>query len=398
MKLENLKEKKILILGFGREGKNTYKTLKKLFPEKKIFIFDENKKEADEKELKNISKYEVIIKTPGIPFSKIKQYLSKKNIVTSQTELFLENCKGKVIGVTGTKGKSTTSSLIYKILKDNGFKVKLVGNIGKPALSYVLTSNPKDIFVYELSCHQLDNIKISPNIAVFLNIYPEHLDYYKNFRSYLNAKKNITRYQEKNDFLVLNSNLDIKTKAYKIFLKDKKSINNIHPEIISAVIAVSKIFGLPEKEIKTSISNFKKLDSRLEYVGKYNNIDFYNDSLATIPEATIFALNRLKNVDTLILGGLDRGIKYDKLIERIKEDNKIKNLILFPNSDKKIYKKLKDKKINFFFTTKMKEAVEIAKENTKKICLLSPAAPSFNLFKDYKDRGDQFKKYIKNEK
>jgi len=409
MKLQNLKNKKIIIVGFGREGKNTYKTLKKLFPLKSIALADKKEIKADEREiytgkdyLNNLKNYDVIIKTPGIPFNEVKKNAGLAKI-TSQTELFLENCPGKVIGVTGTKGKSTTSTLIYKILKDSFKNVKLVGNMGKPCLSYLLTAKPKDIFVFEMSCHQLDHISKSPNIAVFINIYPEHLDYYKTFLKYFNSKKNITKFQDKNDLFIYNPEFkeieNIKTKAHKIPFKESFLKNNIHKDTIAAAIAVSKTFGLTEKEIKKSIDEFKTLDSRIEFLGNFNGINFYNDSLATIPEATIFALNELKNVDTLILGGLDRGIKFNKLTEEIK-NKKIKNIILFPNTDKKIYKDLKNENINFFFTDSMKEAVLFAKKNTKKgsICLLSPAAPSYNLFKDYKDRANQFKKYLKNEK
>ena len=409
MKLQNLKNKKIIIVGFGREGKNTYKTLKKLFPLKSIALADKKEIKADEREiytgkdyLNNLKNYDVIIKTPGIPFNEVKKNAGLAKI-TSQTELFLENCPGKVIGVTGTKGKSTTSTLIYKILKDSFKNVKLVGNMGKPCLSYLLTAKPKDIFVFEMSCHQLDHISKSPNIAVFINIYPEHLDYYKTFLKYFNSKKNITKFQDRNDLFIYNPEFkeieNIKTKAHKIPFKESFLKNNIHKNTIAAAIAVSKTFGLTEKEIKKSIDEFKTLDSRIEFLGNFNGINFYNDSLATIPEATIFALNELKNVDTLILGGLDRGIKFNKLTEEIK-NKKIKNIILFPNTDKKIYKDLKNENINFFFTDSMKEAVLFAKKNTKKgsICLLSPAAPSYNLFKDYKDRANQFKKYLKNEK
>jgi len=395
MKFENLKNKKILILGCGKEGNNTYKILKKLFKDKKIDFADQK---YDKNYLKKISNYDVIIKSPGIPFAKLEPYLSKKNIVTSQTELFLNNTKGKVIGITGTKGKSTTSSLIYKILKDHKLNVKIVGNIGKPALQYVLNSKPNQFFVYEMSSHQLHNIKTSPDIAVFLNIYREHLDYYKNFSSYFKAKKNITKFQNKNDFFIYNPDFEkiknIKTKAHKIPIERNYSEFGIHPDSIATAIAVAKIFGITQKEIKNSIKEFKRLDSRMELIKTINNVKYYNDSLATIEEATIFSLNQLKNVDTLILGGQDRGGDYKRLTEEIKK-RKIKNIILFPDTGKKILKKLKNEKdINLFNVKNMKEAVEIAKNKTKKICLLSPAAPSFNLFKNYKDRADQFKKYV----
>jgi len=405
MKLQDLKNKKIIILGFGREGKDTYKTLKKLFPGKSLALADKKEIKVEEKEvffgkdyLKNLDNYELIIKTPGVPLKDLKPYVKKAKI-TSQTELFLANCKGKVIGVTGTKGKSTTSSLIFKILKDHFKSVKLVGNIGKPCLSYLLKSKSTDIFVFEMSCHQLDHISKSPHIAVFTNLYPEHLDYYKTFLKYFNAKKNITKFQNKNDFFIFNPNFEelknLKTKAHKIPFEKSFKKEKIHEDSISAAVAVSKLFGLTEKEIKKSIASFKTLDSRIEFVGTFDKIDFYNDSLSTIPEATIFALNEIKDIDTLILGGFDRGISYKKLTEEIKKKN-ITNLILFPNTDKKIYHDLKNEKINFFFTSKMKEAVLIAKEKTKKgkVCLLSPAASSYNLFKNYKDRANQFKKYL----
>jgi|BioPla2DNA2_1021312.scaffolds.fasta_scaffold70419_2 UDP-N-acetylmuramoylalanine-D-glutamate ligase len=409
MKLKELENKKIIIVGFGREGKNTYKTLKKLFPKKPIALADKEKIKSNEKEiysgekyLDNLKDYDIIIKTPGIPYKTIKEKAGNAKI-TSQTQLFLENCPGKVIGITGTKGKSTTSALIYKILKASFKNVKLVGNMGKPCLSYLLAARPKDIFVFEMSSHQLDHITKSPHIAVFVNIYPEHLDYYKTYFKYFNAKKNITRFQYKNDFFVFNPTFEeiknIKTKAHKIPIRETFSKKNIHKDNIGASIAVAKTFGLTEKEIKKRINEFETLDSRIEFVGNFNGINFYNDSLATIQEATIFALSQVENIETLILGGLDRGVKFNKLTKEIKK-KKIKNIILFPNTDKKIYKDLKNENINFFFTDNMKRAVLIAKQNTKKgnSCLLSPAAPSYNLFKNYKDRANQFKKYVKNEK
>lgn len=409
MKLKELENKKIIIVGFGREGKNTYKTLKKLFPKKPIALADKEKIKSNEKEiysgekyLDNLKDYDIIIKTPGIPYKTIKEKAGNAKI-TSQTQLFLENCPGKVIGITGTKGKSTTSALIYKTLKASFNNVKLVGNMGKPCLSYLLTAKPKDIFVFEMSSHQLDHITKSPHIAVFINIYPEHLDYYKTYFKYFSAKKNITRFQHKNNFFVFNPNFEeiknIKTKAHRIPIRETFAKKNIHKDNIGATIAVAKTFGLTEKEIKKRINEFETLDSRIEFIGNFNGINFYNDSLATIQEATIFALNQVKNIETLILGGLDRGVKFNKLTKEIKK-KKVKNIILFPNTDKKIYNDLKNENINFFFTDNMKRAVLFAKQNTKKgnSCLLSPAAPSYNLFKNYKDRANQFKKYVKNEK
>ena len=224
MKLTQLKNKKILILGFGKEGKDNYLALRNLFPEKVLGIADKQeisnfqfpisnllKKDKRVKlyfgknYLKEIKNYHLIIKTPGISLRLIKPYLTKKQIITSQTQIFLENCKETIVGITGTKGKGTTASLIYQILKKGGLKAKLVGNIGKPVFQTLLKSKKNDIFIYELSSHQLENLKKSPHIAVFLDLYPAHLDYYKNFEEYKKAKENIALRQTKKDFFIYNA-------------------------------------------------------------------------------------------------------------------------------------------------------------------------------------------------
>ena len=258
MKLDKLKNKKILILGFGREGKDNFLFLRKLFPRKVLGIADQKTKlsltdrrtklSLGENYLKGIKDYDVIIKSPGIPFKILPKSALKK--ITTQTEIFFDNCPGIIVGITGTKGKSTTASLIYKILKKGGIKVHLVGNIGKPVLSLLFNAKPNDIYVYELSSFQLTGLKKSPQIAVFLNIYPEHLDYYRNFKEYVKAKANITRYQTKKDYLIYNSQDKLvrqiakKSKAKKIPIKGKYySLDR------EAARAVGKIFKIPPKVI-----------------------------------------------------------------------------------------------------------------------------------------------------
>jgi len=399
-----------LILGIGREGLDTLKYLKEVFP-KKIFAIADQKEELDSKTkkaiegmdvflgkdyLKNVKDFDVIIKSPGIPFFKYKDKL------TSQTELFFDNCPGEIIGVTGTKGKSTVASLIHSILKGS----YLVGNIETPSLSFLSKAKKDDIFVYELSSHQLMNLKKSPHIAVFLNIYPEHLDYYKNFEEYFSAKKNIYKYQSESDYLIFNPEIEPRTKAKKIkidvndfaqFLKNNQHFLEItHIDNLIAVLNVAKLFNVPEKDIIKSLNKYKRLPHRLEFVGEFKGIRFYDDSIATIPEAVVYALDSLgDDVETIILGGLDRGIKYDKLVKRIKKSN-IKTIIAFPDSGEKIVKNIRSR---IYKVDNMKDAVDLAYKHTSKgkICLMSPASPSFNLFKDYKERGDLFKKYI-NEK
>ncbi|MFA5169679.1 MAG: UDP-N-acetylmuramoyl-L-alanine--D-glutamate ligase [Candidatus Paceibacterota bacterium] len=429
MDIKSLEKKKVLILGIGREGADSFVFLRKKFPKKKLFVADKKKYEdldiktkkllggknielfLGDDYLKNIKSFDVVLKSPGISLSSIKKYLGKKTKVTSQTELFFDNCPGMIIGITGTKGKSTTSSLIYAVLKEAGLKPYLVGNIETPSLSFLLKAKKKDIFVYELSSHQLQGLTMSPHIAVFLNIYPEHLDYYKNFKEYFLAKTNIVKYQKKNDYFIFNSkikeisDLAKKAKSKKIeinpidfakFLKENQEFLEItHIDNLIAVLNVLKILNIKEEKIIKGFKKFKRPEHRLEFVGENKGIRFYDDSIATIPEATIFALDSLgSDVETLILGGYDRGIKYEKLGERLMKSN-VKNLILFNPSGEKILKTVKGKK--HVFVEDMKEAVKKCFQMTSKgkICLLSPASPSFGTFKDYKERGDLFKKYIK---
>ena len=443
MYLNELKDKKILVLGFGKEGKDNYLALRKLFPEKIIAIADKLEfKELSKKNqeflkkdknlklylgknyLQSLKNYQLIIKTPGIRLSSLKPFLRKKTKITSQTEIFFEYCPGKIIGVTGTKGKGTTSSLIYRILKKGGFRTHLIGNIGRPVFQTLLKAKKEDIFVYELSSHQLQSLKKSPYIAVFLNLYPDHLDYYKNFKEYCQAKESIINYQIKKDYFIYNSEQKLlreiakKSKAKKIPFNAKK-IKNLGKIIarkeiplkgdfnllnILAAVLVGKIFNISSEKMRKAIRSFKPMPHRLEFVGKYKGIEFYNDSFATIPQATIAALDALgKKVKTLILGGSSKKeVDFPLLAKKILK-NKIENLILFPNTGKEIWKEILNFKKNeknlpeSFFVSSMAEAVKTAYNCTKKgsICLLSPASASFSIFRNYKERGNLFKKYVR---
>jgi len=394
MLISELKNKKILILGFGREGKDTLLFLKKNLPGKKIAIADQK---FDKDYLKKLNGYDVIIKTPGIPFKIIPRTVLGR--ITTQTDIFFDNCPGTIIGVTGTKGKSTTASFIYQTLKKAGIKAHLIGNIGQPVLSFLKKAKPQSIFVYELSCHQLYNLKTSPHIAVLLNIYPEHLDYYRNFREYVQAKADITKFQTKNDYLIYNSQDKEVVKIAKTSKAKKIPIKGKYYELdMAAAKAVAKIFKVAE------LKKFKFLPHRLEYVGKFKGISFYNDSLSTIPETTIEAMDFLGDkVQTLILGGFDRGLSFDGLAKRLIKSN-VKTLILFPTTGSRIWQAVGHAmsgrhrmSTRHFFVKDMKMAVKLAYQHTNKdkICLMSPASPSFGLFKDYAERGDQFKKLVK---
>jgi len=424
MELTDLKDRKILIVGFGREGLDSFLFLRKKFPDKSLGIADQKEfaeLPSDTQKLlkqdrslvlyfgsnylKALKTYDFILKAPGIPSRILKPFLKRKQIVTSQTNLFFEYCPGTIIGVTGTKGKSTTSALIHDVLKAGGVQVSLIGNIEKPVLGFLEKATKNDVFVYELSSFQLETATRSPHIAVFLNLYAEHLDHHGTIKSYTKAKKNITKFQTKNDYFIFNQTdpairaIAASSKAQKIPFRPKLKRGSKIASSSEPARIVGKLFGIRDVTIRDAISRFKPLPHRLEHVGTLKGITFYNDSLATIPEATISALDILgSNVHTLIAGGFDRGIPMDTLAKRIAA-SKIKTLILLPTTGSIIWKKisaLPTKHLpDHHFVSNMATAVELAYQYTpaKKICLLSPASSSFNLFSDYKERGEEFKKF-----
>lgn len=438
-----------MILGFGREGQDSYLFLRKAFPEKVLGIADKKEiKEFDEKiqtalkEDKKLKLYfgkdylakigdcDIILKTPGISPKELNSFQTERSrtpskpLITSQTQIFFDNFKGKIIGITGTKGKGTTVSLIYNILQKAGLKAAIGGNIGAPVLQTLLQKNQPDFFVYELSSHQLQGLKKSSHIAVFLNFFPDHLDYYKTIGEYQRAKKAIFQFQTKNDFFIFNQDdatariFSRKTKAKRIpfSLKQKKEILKIIQEKeiplkgkfnfynLLASLRVGECLGLKKEAIKEGIKIFQPLPHRLEFVGEFQSIEFYNDSMATIPESAIAALEGLgRKVKTLLVGGSDKGSNYQKMGKAIAQ-NQIKNLILLgqgtgkkiAGETKKFSQRLRQKPPLIFLAGSMPEAVKIAFEKTPAggICLLSPGSASFNLFQSYQERGELFKKNI----
>lgn len=407
-KLQDLENKKILVLGLGREGQDTLNFLKSHFPGKNIDVAD--KKQANNY-LETINDYDVIFKTPGIPLStpEIQAALKRGTDITSQTQLFFDLCPGIIIGVTGTKGKSTTSSLIAHVLRQGGLPVKLIGNIGTPVLSELDHATKQSIFVYELSSFQLQSVHKSPHIAVVLHVASEHLDYHKTTDEYIKAKSHIAKFQEPKNIVIYNAHSPTATSIAKLSsgrkipysrndslklntqLKGEFNLDNILP-----AIEVAKAFGISNQAIQKAIKTFQPLEHRLEYVGRYRGIDFYNDSLSTTPLSAIAAVTALGDkVETIMLGGSERYPDLTDLAKVITE-SKIKNVILFPDTGKKIWAKIHNNQLNHLFTDNMQTAVDYAYQHTTKgkICLMSPAAPSFSMFKDYAERGETFKKLV----
>jgi UDP-N-acetylmuramoylalanine--D-glutamate ligase len=392
------------ILGYGKEGQVSEKYLKSKFHDLKVGILDQK---TDKDYLKKQDEFDILVKTPGIPKDKVKiEYTTATNIFFSK----IKARGNKIIGVTGSKGKSTTTSLIYSILKEAGLNVSISGNIGTPMLSALLEKADKSrIFIVELSSAQLDDIKFSPDIAVATNLFPEHMDYHKTELNYYQAKKNITKFQQAGNVFVYNSKnkkigawtKEIKSTAIpfadKIPLKDSEIplLGEHNRDNIKAAIAVAKLFDVSDEVIANAIKSFKALPHRLEFVGEFSGIKFYDDAISTTPESTIMAIESLKCVDTIFLGGQDRGYSFSQLAKAIKK-YKIKNVVLFPDSGKKIFKSRKG--LNILETSSMQEAVEFAFKNTAKgkICLLSCASPSYSLWKNFEEKGDLFQIEVKN--
>ena len=413
-----LKDKKILILGFGREGKSSYNFIRKNLPDKEIFIGDQNPIELNDDKvtlvtgdnyLDSLDDYDLIIKTPGISFKDVKISRDK---ITSQLELFLNFIPNKIIGITGTKGKSTTSSMIYKVLKEQNKDVLLLGNIGVPLLDMIDDIKEDTILVIEMSSHQLEFVDKSPYISILTNLYQEHLDHYNSYDEYINAKMNICKYQTKDNYFIynkddqeilkrinnINSNMIGVSKNDNIpNVENDKIMGDSSKYNILFTLEVAKLFNLDLNKAVSSLNTFIPLPHRIEYVGEYNNIKFYDDAIATIPEACINSIKALKNVDTLIFGGLDRGVNLTSLEEYLNQ-GAVKNLICMPETGYIIADTITNKDINIFKVETMEKAVDIAFNNTKNICLLAPAAASYNRYKNFEEKGNHYQELIKNHK
>lgn len=420
---KRLRGKRILIAGFGREGQSTLRFLQKFLPNAEIGIADKNEsafKYVDKQSytiyygddyLKDASDYDIVIKTPGIS---VKDIDIDKDLISSQTDLFIEAFHSQVIGVTGTKGKSTTSSLIYHLLKESGKDVILAGNIGIPVFDCVQNINRRTIIVYELSAHQLQFINKSPHVGILLNVFEEHLDHFGTFEKYKDAKINVLRYMGENDVAIVNNRL-----CFESLILDKKYVDfenynfedyNIkwdsipilgeHNKLnVKAALCACYAFGLTIDELIPHLYTFKPLEHRQEYVGTFNGVKFYNDSISTIPQATIAALNTIKNVNFLLLGGFDRGIDYEPLAEFLKY-NVLSYILITGDAGRSIKKQLQNVGYEgeVLEYEDMQSAFILINKYSKEgdVCLLSPAAASYDRYKNFEERGKVFKEFANN--
>ncbi len=446
-----MRDKRVLLVGFGNEGRANLQYVAGRSP-RAIGIADQASNiNLSTNESAHISRlhmgpawlealcdYDILIRSPGVPFHVIAQALppSPTCVITSGTNLFLETHAHKTIGITGTKGKSTTTSLIFTILHNAGIKACLGGNIGIAAISLLYT--PAEVYVLELSSYQLEDSLLSPHGAVFLNLYPEHLDHHQNFESYGAAKARISRFQGPHDFLVVPdcfpaiADLTLASHGSKITFGSTQSQawieNNAYhyrslagdvrrlcsldstrlkgpgnQHNILAALSVASRYPVPDHVLIDTLTQFSPLPHRLEEIGSINGVTFVNDSISTVPQATINALETFgTRVKTLILGGYDRGVPFDSLA-RYLASSSVETLLFFPPSGVRIQEAVESalsaqgSTVRIVSVQNMSQAIEHAFELTPAggICLLSPASPSFPLFRNFEERGEQFKMEVR---
>jgi UDP-N-acetylmuramoylalanine--D-glutamate ligase len=433
MKIEDLAKHKIGIFGFGREGQAVFSYLQKHGLEATIFDAKTHKQNP----MEALLDCTVIFRSPGLPrlHPLILEAENKGTIITSQTKFFFENSPARIVGVTGTKGKGTTCSLIYEILKAEGKSVYLTGNIGKTApLEFLDSLSSADIVVFELSSFQLQDLTISPHIGICLMVTADHLDHHKNLGEYHIAKSAITGFQTREDIAIYNTDYEPTAQIGKLgngkkFIVSKiskpksgafisgntisvsgfkvsditmdfanRKLRGAHNlENIAAAILASLELGIDTQTILHTSNEFSGLEHRLQYIGKFNGVSYYNDSISTVPETTLAAIASFTEPIHLLLGGSDKGLNYDKMVEVINNTPNIASICLLGLVGKELGHKYKFVKPLFGPFTDLAKAVSEIKSHAKDgdVVLLSPATASFDMFENYAERGNQFAKLVK---
>lgn len=437
-------DKVVGIFGFGLEGKSIYTWLKNYQNPKKIIIFDENNDLYSD--FKDIKLCDYIVRSPGIHPNKILSFGVTENKILNTLEIFYEFCKTKeIIGITGTKGKGTTSQLIYELLKkgyeNSGKNIFIGGNIGIPFFDFIEEVKKEDIVVLELSSFQLYNTKNSPKYAVFLRTHIEHLNWHKDIFDYQNAKTNIFKYQSKSDILVnfsgnkdlikscsiksrtieilpdkakdikndsltynneneiifFKDNIEVKT---NVFLSDIVLRGDFQKENVLPAIAIASEFNVNFETTKKVIQNFKGLPMRCEKVGEFKGRCFYNDSFSTIPETSISAISTFTSPFFIILGGSNKKSNFTELSVCISKNKYIKGIYLIGENKNYIKTSLNKEKSKVEIIESLEDMNLIVKDFMNKSIendslLLSPGSASFGLFKNYKERGEKFNEAVR---
>ena len=470
----DLKGQKVAVLGYGVEGKSLARFL--LEKGADVTVCDQNpalklenknlKSRLGKTYLKNLTDFAIVFRSPGISFQtrEIQQAWKAGIEISSATKLFFDNCQGQIIGVTGTKGKGTAATLIYAMLKESGKKVWLGGNIGKPVIEFIDEVQRGDWVVLELSSFQLQDLEKSPHIAVVLDIKEDHMDYHRSFSQYIESKKNVVRFQTKNDFAVVCADyltsfeFGAQTQAQVFYFSRTKSVaqgcyvswskifggggwvgeimlktgrekisvaktydiqlRGLHNlENICAASLATYLAGAKASAISQVVTGFVGLPHRLEKIGQKNGILFFNDSASTNPNTTAVAIAAFSESLILILGGSDKKANFNQLAQKICQPVRLRSGLTLSRESKcqsnvkavilmgKMASEIKNAILNnkgqkptiISGIKNMKQAVEKAYELAKSgdVILLSPACASFDMFKDYIDRGNQFKQEVR---
>ena len=383
--------------------------------------------------LKKLKNFDIIFRSPSCLPTRTELVEEEKRgaLVTTEIEMLMKMCPCKIVGVTGSDGKTTTTSLIYSILKEAGYNTYLGGNIGTPLFTKISEIKPDDIVVLELSSFQLMGMKVSPHIGVITNITPNHLNIHKDYQEYIDAKKNIFKYQKENDIIVLNYDNAItrecakealgkvvyfsgKNKLEDGLIVDDKIIKECKDGIRKHLLDTQEVLLRGEHNyeniatalaatrtlVDTDIKKFKPVEHRLEFVREINKVKWYNDSVSSSPTRTIAGLKSFDEEIVLIAGGYDKNLDYTPIAKPIIDN--VKALILMGQTSGKIFEAVKEelekqnKKLKIYMCNSLEETVNLAKKVSEpnQIVLFSPASASFDMFKNFADRGIQFKNLV----
>ena len=390
-------KKRVAILGFGLEGRALLSYLKK-DKRLEISILDQKK---DKNYLKNLSRYDLIFRSPGVPYN-LPELKPVRRKLSSLTKLFFDKASGTIVGITGSAGKTTAATLLYKILKNSGRPVYLAGNIGKNPLAILPKLQKNSIVVFELSSFQLQDLKRSPKIAIILDIYEEHLDKHKSFKEYLEAKRNITRFQKKSDAVLYAEDNKFSNRLAKLSPGKKIPFSlpageKVQYKNIMAAALAARLFGVRENIIQKTIDSFRGLPHRLEFVREFAGVKFYNNSKATNVGSAMAGIEALDGKKVVLAGGYNKNLNLRPLVRRLAKPD-VRRAIFFGAARKELRKIAESLGFSrFSLAPKLSRAVELAARYARwgEAVILSPAAASFDEFKNYEERGRRFKELVR---
>jgi len=418
-----LSGKRVLILGYGREGRSTFRWAQEAGGWTALDVADQSaaielpgghRLISGPGYLDALEDYDLVFKTPGIVLPKPPS--AYRCAITSQVELFLGRYRDQVIGITGTKGKSTTSTLLYHVLKKSGMDCLLGGNIGVPVLDLAGDVGPDTAIVLELSCHQLEYCSVSPARAMLLNLYEDHLDHYGTFENYIRAKRHIYLNQRPTDILWCGSNAlppagacpsrVVEVAADVLPFRHLSDLPGVrlrgeHNRLNCAFVwLAARELGVTEEQFLSALESYRPLPHRLELLGSLDGVDYYDDSISTTAESAMSAVNSVPNASILLLGGMDRGIEYDALVDFLLQ-SPLSDVVLMYASGKRLQTLVEERGARqsgprFHLVEDLSAAVAWVKANARPgaACILSPAAASYGYFKNFEERGDAFKSLV----